>query len=46
MILSTFCREQGTYHSAALLVSLLAPTFTEKNVSPEFADYKPIGNKL
>ena len=46
MILSTFLREQGTYHSAALLVSFLAPTFTEKNVRPQSADYEVIGNKI
>lgn len=33
MILSTFCREQGTYHSAALLASFLAPAVTEKRLS-------------
>lgn len=32
-IASTFCREQGTYHSAALLASFLAPAFTEKRVN-------------
>lgn len=29
-ILSTFCREQGTYHSAALLASFLAPEEEER----------------
>lgn len=33
MILSTVCREKGTYHSAALLASFLAPEDTEKRLN-------------
>lgn len=33
MIFSTFCREQGTYHSAALLASFMAPASKDKRLN-------------
>lgn len=33
MIFSTFCREQGTYHSAALLASFMAPASKDRRLT-------------